>query len=130
MEIPTLPPASITPITRVTPSTLGKHTFGFSLVSTAHANPPATIHLASRFNLGVAQVQTNYVVVLDQATSLQDAKSKAAVLQQKTSVKIVKSNNTYLIVTASGKQNRTNALNEAVQLKSQRGLRPSLQEIR
>lgn len=130
MEIPTLPAASITPITRVTPSTPESHALGFSLVSTAYANPPANVRPASRFNLGVVQAQSNYVVVLDQAGSLADAKNKAAVLQQKTPVKIVKSNNTYLIVTASGKQNRTNALNEAVQLKSQQGLRPSLQEIR
>jgi hypothetical protein len=132
MEIPSLPPTTISPLTNAHPYTPHeqKPTIRFSLVSEAYAGT-ANRQPASTYNFGVVQVQPDYLVVLDQASSQQEAEQKAAVIQQQTPVKIVKSsNNNYLIVTKRGKQNKASALSEAIQLKTQLGLQPSLQEIR
>lgn len=132
MQIPSLPPTTISPLTKIHPFTPyeKKPTINFSLVSKAYAGT-ANRQPASTYNFGVVQVQPDYLVVLDQASSQQEAEQKAAVIQQQTPVKIVKSsNNNYLIVTKKGKQNKAQALSEAIQLKTQQGLQPSLQEIR
>lgn len=128
MQIPSLPPTTISPLTNNTPYT--PSAIRFSLVAEAYAGT-AKGQPASTYNFGVVQVQPDYLVVLDQASSQQEAEQKAAVIQQQTPVKIVKGgNNNYLIVTKRGKQNKAQALSEAIQLKTQRGLQPSLQEIR
>lgn len=132
MEIPSLTPTTITPLTKRDPAPLNKNnkTIGFSLLSMAYA-APANVQPTTTYNFGVVQKQKNYVVVLDQANSKQEAEQKAAAIRQKTPVTIVRSgNNNYFIITTSGKQNKASALNEAIQLKTQRGLQPSLQQIR
>ncbi|TKB10857.1 hypothetical protein [Desulforhopalus sp. IMCC35007] len=126
-EIPILP--------AVIPEPMGndlsqkKNDITFSFVSPAYAAPD-TIQRAG-FNFGVMKAQTSYVVVLDQASSRQEAEQKAGALRQKIPVKILKiSSNSYLITTMSGRQNKAEALGEATRLKMTKGLQPSLQEIR
>jgi MFS family permease len=108
----------------------GQHNLiGFSIVKEAHAATGSVQQVA--YNFGVMKRQATYVVVLGQASSKQEAEQKARVLEQKTPVKILKnSNNSYLITTTSGRQNKADALSEATRLKMTKGLQPSLQEIR
>lgn len=125
-KIETLPPTSLTPITYN--GLKEKSGFSFSLVQEAYA---ATANAAPMrtYNLGV-QRQSQYRVILGQANSKEEAERMAAQLEQKTPVSIFRnSNGTYVITSQGVKQNKGAALNEALRLK-QKGLSPSLQQIR
>ena len=70
-----------------------------------------------------------YVVVLQQAGSKEDAEAKAATLRSKTPVKIFRDKNKrYFVTTASGSQSKANALIEAVRLKKTKGLNAAIME--
>lgn len=128
-EIQTLPPTTLTPITWVHPIKPKGRVPHFTFVATAHA-ATANVHPVVNYNLGVIKSQPNYMVVLGQANTQQEAEQKANVLRRKTPVSIFRnSNNSFIITTKSGQQKKAAALNEAVRLKREKGLQPSLQEI-
>jgi MFS family permease len=128
-EIPTLPPTALTPVTWMFHDKKDRSWSNFSLVSEAYA-AKAGVQQVMNYNLGVMKAQPYYMVVLGQANTKQEAEQKAAELREKTPVSIFRnSNNTYIITTKSGQQKKSTALQEAIRLKTQQGLQPSLQQI-
>ncbi len=127
-EIPTLPPATLTPVTWIEEDIMQNSFPDFSLISEAHA-ATAQVQPVMNYNFGVVKPQPKYMIVLDQASTKQEAEQKAAVLRQKTPVSIFKSSNNSYIITSGGQKTKGAALNEAVRLKTQKGLQPSLQQV-
>jgi len=129
-DIPTLMPATLTPLSKAIPSGSKGHQFSLFFINDAHAENRDFYRVVD-YGFGIRKSRRSYVVVLDQARTREEAETKAAALRNSTPVKIFRDNsNRFFITTSSGPQNKANALNEAVRLKKKRGLTPSLLEIK
>lgn len=127
-QIPTLEPSALVPISKLMLPASGDQRFGFAFISTAHAGE-GEFHRVANHGIGVRKRAPEYVVVLQQAGSKEDAEAKAATLRSKTPVKIFRDKNKrYFVTTASGSQSKANALIEAVRLKKTKGLNAAIME--
>lgn len=122
-QIPTREPAMLMPISKM-------DSLNIFFINNAYADSE-NYHQSVDYGISLRKNQSSYVVVLDEATSKNEAEAKATTLRDHLSVKIFQDNSRrFFITTNSGPQNKTNALLEAVRLKEEKGLSPSLMKIK
>jgi hypothetical protein len=122
-------PVMLTPLSSLSSSGAENYQLSSFFISNAQADSGGFYRVGS-YGFGIRKNQQSYVVVLGRATSRSDAEAKAASLQRNIPVKIFRDDkNRFFITTSSGSQTKANALLEAVRLKKERGLSPSLMKI-
>jgi len=134
-QIPTLSPSILVPLDEVVRSKAEEYQISFSLMNTAHADSKKTITdvgpQISNYGIGIRKMPKSYVVVIDKASSREEAETKVASLRGIIQTKQFRNNrNQIFITTNSSPQNKTNALIEAVRIKNEKGLTPSLMEVK
>lgn len=124
-----MPQSILTPLKQATSSGVVGHQLSLFFISNAQANS-GNFYRVSDLGIGIRNSQQYFLVVLDQARSREEAETKGTDLRSRIPVKITEiSRNRFIITTNSGPQNKKNALLEAVRLKKEKGLNPSLMEI-
>lgn len=130
-QIPTLSPSILVPLDEVVRSKAEEYQISFSLLNTAHADTEDDVGSPiSNYGIGIRKMPKSYVVVVDQASSREEAEAKVASLRSIIQTKQFRNNrNQIFITTNSSPQNKMNALIEAIRIKNKKGLTPSLMEV-
>jgi len=131
-QIPTLSPSILVPLDEVVRSKAEEYQISFSLMNTAHADTIDDVgSQISNYGIGIRKMPKSYVVVIDKASSREEAETKVASLRGIIQTKQFRNNRDQIFITTnSSPQNKTNALIEAVRIKNEKGLAPSLMEVK
>jgi hypothetical protein len=104
-------------------------TAGF-LVPPAFAESPSPAQQTSRFDPGIQIQRPNYVLVLKRANSAEEARRLVKELQNEVpTAQAVKTEHGYLIVDTLKPRSEANAVLDAIQLKANKKLTPSLLQV-
>jgi len=134
-DIPTRPFSPIIGETiiegRATPEMENSASLDIPGISAAHASEMASPLMVVEFNVGIQINQPQYLVVLDEAATKNEALVKTRLLSGIIpQVRIVQTKDAFLIVQDAAPRSKSEALVDAIRFKERNNVRPSLLEVR
>lgn len=132
-SLPDVPRASEPDIPARTPNLLGASVLGVFGISAAHASEAAAPSpwVVAELNMGIQINQPQYLVVLDEAATENEAITKMRILGKAIpQARIIQTKDAFLIVHGVEPRGKSEALVDAIRFKERNHLRPSLLEVR
>lgn len=130
---PLLESSSLPDVPARTPHMLGASVLGIFGISAAHASEAAVSlpWVVAELNMGIQINQPQYLVVLDEAATENEAITKMRILDKAIpQARIIQTKNAFLIVHGVEPRSKSEALVDAIRFKERNHLRPSLLEVR